>query len=241
VLHGWDWSESSLILDLFTRSQGRLVVAAKGAKKPTSGFRPVLLPFHALAIWLSKPTADPDDEVRGLRAVEWAGSAPLPSSVLMSGFYLNELLLKGLARQDPHPALFDAYADTLAALAPSGADEGGALRAFELALLRELGVLPELNLVTQTTEPVRPERRYGLRPEVGLAPDADGVPGAQWVEIEAALKHGSMDALRHACRPAGPALRGQLRTLVHYHLGTSQLRTRQVGLELQRLAEPTPR
>jgi DNA repair protein RecO (recombination protein O) len=166
----------------------------------------------------------------------------------MSGFYLNELLMKGLARQDPHPALFDAYADTLGTLAVPmqvGADEGTALRAFELVLLRELGLLPALDLVTLTTEPVHAEQRYGLRPEVGLAPDAHGIAGAAWVGIEAALacvnRLGSVAPLRQACRPAAAPLRSVLRTLVHYHLGTAQLRTRQVGLELQRLVEPTPR
>lgn len=245
VLHGWDWSESSLILDLFTRAQGRLVVAAKGAKKPTSNFRPVLLPFHALTVWLSRPNPDAHDEVRALRSVEWAGSAPLPSAALMSGFYLNELVMKGLARHDPHPALYDAYADTLTALAQPAADEGTALRAFELVLLRELGVLPELGQVTLTTAPLQAERRYALRPEVGLAPADDGLPGAAWIEIEAALAYlaraGSVAALRQACRPFAAPLRALLRGLVHYHLDTAQLRTRQVGLELQRLVEPSTR
>jgi DNA repair protein RecO (recombination protein O) len=245
VLHGWDWSESSVILDLLTRSQGRLVVAAKGAKKPTSSFRPVLLPFHALTVWLSRPGPDAADEVRALRAVEWAGSPPLPSAALMSGFYLNELLMKGLARQDPHPLLYDAYADTVATLAQPAADEGVALRAFELVLLRELGVLPALDLVTLTTEPVRSEACYALRPEVGLVPAADGLPGTAWVQIEAALAYAdrarSAAALRQACRPVGAALRGLLRSLVHYHLETAQMRTRRVGLELQRLVEPNAR
>ncbi len=244
VLHAWDWSESSLILDLFTRSQGRLVAAAKGAKKPTSGFRPVLLPFHALTVWLSRPGSE-DDEVRSLRTVEWAGSEPLPTAVLMSAFYLNELLLKGLARQDPHPTLYDAYAETLSVLARARADEGGALRAFELVLLRDLGVLPALDLVTLTAEPVQAGQGHVLHGETGLAPSDAGVAGARWVEIEAALAHrdgaGSLEPLRNACRAAGPGLRPMLREAVHYHLGTTQLRTRQVGLELQRLADPPPR
>ena len=240
VLHGWDWSESSLILDVFTRGQGRLVAVAKGAKKPTSNFRPVLLPFHALTVWLSRANPDSDDDVRTMRSVEWAGSAPLPAAVLMSGFYLNELLMKGLARHDPHPRLFDAYAETLAALA-DGAEEGVALRAFELVFLRELGVLPELDAVTLTTEALRPDARYAIQPEAGIVPDAEGPPGSAWVELQAALTHGSLAALRYACRPQAAALRGPLRALVHYHLGTARLRTREVWLELQRLAEPVPR
>ncbi|NLZ41405.1 MAG: DNA repair protein RecO, partial [Comamonadaceae bacterium] len=191
VLHTWDWSESSLVVDVFTREQGRLAVAAKGAKKPTSNLRPVLLPFHALTLWLSRPRPDADDEVRALRAAEWAGSAPLPAAALMSAFYLNELLMKGLARQDPHPRLFDAYADTLAALGAAAgvaaAEEPAALRAFELVFLRELGVLPELDAVTLSAEPLRAEGRYALRPEAGLAADAGGPSGTAWIELQAAL------------------------------------------------------
>jgi DNA repair protein RecO (recombination protein O) len=245
VLHSYDWSESSLIVELFTRSQGRIVVVAKGAKRPTSNFRPVLLPFHPLVVFLSKPPADGNAEVRSLRAVEWQGGAPLAGPALMSGFYLNELVLKGLARQDPHPALYDAYADSIAALAVPGADEAPALRAFELKLLREMGLLPELDTVTLGSEPVQAAARYSLRPEAGVvvvaADGGHGVPGSALVAMQAALAHGSMAALRQACAGAAAALRGPLRNLVHYHLGITHLRTRQVRLGLQRLAEPASR
>jgi len=249
VLHSYDWSESSLIVDLFTRSQGRVVVAAKGAKRPTSNFRPLLLPFHPLTVWLSRAAAggDDDGEVKSLRAVEWGGGAPLPQAALMSAFYLNELLIKGLARQDPHPALFDAYAETLAALAAPLAAAGRgaapapaeaiALRAFELVLLRELGWLPDLAAVTSSAEPLQAERRYTLQAEAGLVAQGEGLPGALWVALQAALVHGSLPALRQACATSAEALRAPLRHLVHYHLATAQLRTRRVGLQMQRLAQ----
>lgn len=241
VLHSYDWSESSLIVDLYTRSQGRVVVVAKGAKRPTSNFRPLLLPFHPLTVWLSRTAAGDDAEVKSLRSVEWGGGLPLPAAALMSGFYLNELLLKGLARQDPHPALFDAYAETLtvlasAAPAPAADAEAAALRAFEFVLLRELGWLPELNVVTASAEPVHAERRYTLAPEAGVLADPEGAPGATWVALQAALQHGSLAALRQACTGGGSQLRAPLRNLVHYHLSTAQLRSRRVGLQLQRLA-----
>jgi len=118
VLHSYDWSETSLIVELFTRERGRVVVAAKGAKRPTSQLRPVLLPFQRLHVQLGKTPADEAAEIHTLKSAEWAGGVPaVGAAALFSGFYLNELLLKGLARQDPHPALFDAYAATLAALA----------------------------------------------------------------------------------------------------------------------------
>ncbi|MBL8289927.1 MAG: DNA repair protein RecO [Rubrivivax sp.] len=241
VLHSYDWSESSLVVDLFTRSQGRVVVVAKGAKRPTSNFRPLLLPFHPLTVWLSRGTADEHGEVRSLRAAEWAGGEPVPAAALMSAFYLNELVLKGLARQDPHPGLFDAYAAAVAALAAAangaGAeDEAATLRAFELMLLRELGWLPDLDTETASAAPLAPGRGYTLRPDAGLAAQAQGPSGATWVALQAALAHGSFAALRQTCRAEAAALRPPLRNLVHYHLETTHLRTRRLGQQVRRLA-----
>lgn len=244
VLHHHDWSETSLIVELFTREQGRVVVAAKGAKRPTSQLRPILLPFQPVLAHLGKAPADEQAEVRTLRTAEWVGGAPLlAAAALFPGYYLNELLLRLLARQDPHPALFDAYADTLGALATGAGtgDEAVALRAFELLLLRETGVLPDLAQVTITAEPLQPAACYSLRAETGVTPEAQGAPGAAWVAWEAALAHGSPAALRQAVAPHAAALRAPLRTLLHYHLGHIPLRTRQVWQGVQRLAENAPR
>ncbi len=248
VLHQYDWSESSLIVELFTRAQGRVVVVAKGAKRPTSNFRPVLLPFLPLQVQLGKAPKDEASDVVNLRSAEWCGGVPLlPPQALLTAYYLNELLLKLLARQDPHPELFDAYTDTLVALAlaqgsaeatPEPPQEGAVLRAFELVLLRELGVLPELGEVTLTAQPLQPERRYSLHADNGLvADDSAGAPGSAWLAVEPALAAGTMANLRHSCAPAAAALRGPLRALLHYHLGQRPLRTRQVWQGVQRLAE----
>ncbi len=239
VLHRWDWSESSLIVDLFTRELGRVVVVARGAKRPTSQLRPVLLPFQRLAVTLG-PVAGEAAEVHPLRSAEWGGEAPLPGGdALLSGFYLNELLLKLLARQDPHPRLFDAYAATLASLA--GADDAAAqaaLRAFELVLLREIGLLPDLATVTTTQQPVQPHAPYALRPQagvVGAAPGEAAIDGATLLALQRALDVDALGALQAACRDAGARLRAPLREALHYHLGTPVLRTREVLRDLQRL------
>ena len=102
VLHRYDWSESSLILDLFTREQGRVAVAAKGAKRPHSQLRAVLLPFQRCGVSLGRlPVGEGASEVQTLRHAEWAGGpAMLTGAALFSGFYLNELLMKLLARQE---------------------------------------------------------------------------------------------------------------------------------------------
>ena len=239
VLHRYDWSESSLILELFTREQGRLAVAAKGAKRPHSQLRSVLLPFQRVQVTLTRSVAPEGapPEVQTLRSAEYAGGAPMPGgAALFPGFYLNELLLKLLARHDAHAALFDAYAQTLPAL--GAADEAraqAALRAFELVLLRETGVLPDLSVVTQTQQPLREGERYSLS-DAGIAAARDDAPaldGAHWLQLQAALEHGSMEAIAQACRAALPELKLLLRNCLHYHLGSSPLRTRQVMLELQ--------
>ena len=245
VLHRYDWSESSLILDVFTREQGRLAVVAKGAKRPYSQLRSVLLPFQRIQVSLGRvPSGEGASEVQTLRSAEWAGGAAmLTGAALFSGFYLNELLMKLLARHDPHAALFDAYAQTLPSLA--NADDPiaeAALRAFELRLLKETGVLPDLNQVTLTQQPVQQNHRYTLLPEAGVAAArAAGVDvtGDALIGLQAALEHGSLAALQQACAPVLPALKTQLRGLLHYHLGSVPLRTRQVMVDLQSLDRPS--
>ena len=130
---------------------------------------------------------------------------------------------KGLGTPRPAP-------DAIAA-------EAAALRAFELVLLREVGVLPELAVETLTLQALRADRRYTLDAEAGLVVHADGLGADTWVALEAALKHGHGGALRAACTAASVALRAPLRGLLDYHLGHARLRTRDVMRGLQKLTE----
>lgn len=246
VLHRYDWSESSLILDLFTRTQGRVAAVAKGAKKPHSNLRAVLLPFQRINVSLGRlPEGEGAGDIQTLRQAEWAGGpAMLAGAALFSGFYLNELLMKLLARHDAHPALFDAYADTLPAL--SGGNElraQAALRAFELLLLRSIGLLPDLAHVTLRLTATEPGARYALRAESGLVDVAGAdaaLSGQAWAGVQAALDAGNLGALQAACLTELQPLRGQLRALLHYHLGSPLLRTREVMRDLQRLTDVSP-
>jgi len=242
LLHRYDWSESSVILDLFTRERGRLAVVAKGAKRPYSQLRAVLLPFQRINVTLSRGAAADDgaSDVQTLRGAEWAGGAAmLTGAALFSGFYLNELLMKLLARHDPHAALFDAYASTLPELAASDDTRvQAALRAFELTLLAQTGLLPDLSRVTLTQQPVRCEARYGLGPEagVGAARGDDGeLAGNALIDLQAALQHGSIAALQQACQPCLPELKVILRGMIQHQLGNAVLRTRQVMIDVQGL------
>lgn len=243
VLHHYDWSESSVVLDVFTREHGRVVLLAKGAKKPTSNFRPVLLPLQPIRVSYGVNPAQ--EEVHGLRGAEWLGGHVMPTGdALLSGYYLNELLMRLLARDDPHPALFAAYARTVAGLADRERnDKQALLRAFELQLLRGTGWLPALDLQTQTHDALQPEQAYVLVPEAGLRPafEADGsaLSGQQWhtlhMLLEAAGDAAAQGLLETVCAQAGSALRQQLRHLLNYHCGVGTLRTRQMMMDLQTL------
>jgi DNA repair protein RecO (recombination protein O) len=240
VLHRYDWSESSLILEIFTRHHGRIALVAKGAKRPSSNFRPVLLPLQPLQLNFSG-----EAEIRTLKGAEWMGGHVMPTGeALLSGYYVNELLLRLLARDDPHEALFDAYAAVVQVLAgdhgaAQAATQSAALRAFELLVLREVGLLPSLDVQTLTLAALSPGARYALLPEAGLRQAADEEPaleGAQWLALQAALDDPApFSALLRVCAGAGGALRAQLRVLLNYHCGVATLRTRQMMRDLQAL------
>ena len=237
VLHRYDWSESSLILEVFTRHHGRIALVAKGVKRPTSSFRPVLLPLQPLQLAFGG-----DSEIRTLKAAEWMGGHVMPTGdALMSGMYLNELLLTLLARDDPHPGLFDIYGRVVQVIASEhGEALQPALRSFELLLLREIGLLPMLDAQTMTLLDLHPDEHYTLVPEGGLrqtnGADRASLSGAQWGALQMSLNDGSsfMTTLR-ACAEVMSELKPQLRALLNYHCGVSTLRTRQMMIDLQSL------
>ena len=242
VLHRYDWSESSLILEVLTRHHGRIALVAKGAKKPSSNFRPILLPLQPLHLAFGG-----DAEIRTLRSSEWMGGHVMPTGeALMAGYYLNELLIRLLARDDPHPALFDAYALTVHIIAQEGRSSEGlqtlevALRAFELMLLREIGFLPSLKSQTANLANLQTETAYVLIPEGGLraahAEDRSSLTGAQWLLLQTALdSEAPFSQLLQACSSSLQPLKTQLRTLLHYHCGVTSLKTRQMMMDLQNL------
>lgn len=237
VLHRHDWSESSLILEVFTRNHGRVALVAKGAKRPSSSLRPILLPMQPLHIAFSG-----DAEIRTLRSAEWMGGHVMPGGeALLSGYYLNELLLTLLARDDPHSGLFDIYAQVVEAIASGHAEAlSTVLRAFELLLLRETGHLPLLDVQTMTLAELQPQSLYVLVSEGGLRQagnsDRHGVLGRQWQSLQRALESSSALAdTAHACAGIVNELKPQLRALLHYHCGVSTLRTRQMMVDLQSL------
>ncbi|HEU4924882.1 MAG TPA: DNA repair protein RecO [Burkholderiales bacterium] len=165
VLHTYAYKETSLIVEAFTRGFGRVALLARGARRPRSAMRGVLLSFHPLRLgWTASA------ELGNLISAEWAGALPpLAGRALMCGFYLNELVLRLLPRDDPHEALFDCYGEALGALA-AGAAQASVLRSFEKRLLAELGYAPLLEREAASGAPIEPGRRYVYEPDRGPMP-----------------------------------------------------------------------
>jgi DNA repair protein RecO (recombination protein O) len=161
VLHTYPYKETSLIVEAFTRRFGRVALLARGARRPRSAMRGVLLSFHPLRFSWSGSA-----DLANLRDAEWAGGIPLfGGRGLMCGFYVNELLLRLLPRDDPHESLFDVYAEALAALASQ--EVSAVLRGFEKRLLAELGYAPLLDREALSGEPIEPSGSYVYEPDRG--------------------------------------------------------------------------
>lgn len=218
VLHHYDYGETSLLLEVFTRQQGRIGLIAKGARRPRSPLRSALIPFQPLAISFSGR-----GELPTLTAVEASGSATLiGGETLFCGLYLNELLLRLLHRHDPHERLFLSYAQALARL---GADLNAeaTLRVFEKRLLEDIGFGPVLDHDVQDGNPLQPEVHYRYLPERGpvAAEGGDdegiGIQGASLL----ALARESLE---------GEAILAEtkrlMRALLARHLGDRPLATR---------------
>lgn len=160
LMHATNWSETSIIAQVFSRDYGIVTVIAKGAKRPYSVLRPILSAFQPLLLsWSGQ------GEIKTLTRAEIAGLLPLGGRSLMSGWYMNELLLKLLPKEDPHQVLFEAYADALAQLA-DGSPATGALRRFEWTLLNETGYAIEGEVPDFDDRSAEPALRLALRERI---------------------------------------------------------------------------
>ncbi|KAA6185751.1 DNA repair protein RecO [Thiohalocapsa marina] len=217
VLHRRDYSDSSLLLEVFTGEHGRLPLLAKGAKRGRAPSAALLQPFTPLLLaWRGR------GEVQTLVRVEPAGRpVALVGDALYCGFYVNELLTRLLGRQDPHERLFLFYQMVLQELAASR-DLDTPLRRFELRLLAELGYAVELDRDAEQGLPVQPHLYYVYSHERGLlpalSPQGDGAVSGATLQ----------------CLSRGEALSGSqarearrlLRALLAPYLGDRPLRSR---------------
>jgi DNA repair protein RecO (recombination protein O) len=226
VLHSYPYKETSLIVDVFSRDHGRIALVAKGAKRPHSKLRGVLQTFQPLSLgWSGK------GELRTLTGAEWVGGLlPLERDALLCGFYLNELLVKFLARDDPHPALFDHYVATLNQLAHNE-PAPIVLRKFERALLKETGFSGDFTRCASTGEAVVSDQIYVVDPERGPRP---GMPADTWPAV-AGKTLLDMEREDYSDTVTQTQSKFLMRQLLAHHLGGAQLNTRQILIDLMQL------
>ena len=216
ILHARPWRDTSLLLEVVLRESGRRGVVARGARSNMRQ-RGRLQPFRPL--WLELAGRG---ELAQLRNVEeMQAIPPLRGRSLACGYYLNELLMRLLPRNDAHPELFDAYARALGSLA-QGVSEAPILRGFEKELLEQLGWAPDW-LLTQADEPVQAELFYRVEAEQGIT---------LCMPLDAFAIHG--ESLLHLAeqRFDHPASSREIRLVLHHllapHLGTKPLQSREL-------------
>jgi DNA repair protein RecO (recombination protein O) len=227
VLHAYPFRETSLIIETFSRSHGRLAIVARGARRPRSSLRGVLMNFQPLSLsWFGK------GEVRTLHSAEWQGGQPyLQGTALMCGFYLNELLLNLLARDDPHEQLFDYYRATLYRLAHE-TDHAATLRCFERHLLQELGYALVLDREAGSGKAIQTELCYRYVVERGPLPDngdaRTGLPVLGKTMLDMAVDE-------YADPVTAQQSKQLMRMLLNHLLGGKVLLTRELIKDLQKL------
>jgi len=236
VLHTYPFKETSVVAEVFTRGHGRVALIARGARRPASALRGLMQPFTPLLLsWFGKA------ELKTLHAAEWQGGLTAPEGrALMCGFYLNELLLRLLARGDAHEALYDRYLATLEELAREG---GGTdyeratyleriLRRFEKNLLSEIGYGATFDVVADSGAPIQAQARYVFQPERGAlrATGQMGCPVSGQTLIDLATDRFE----RQTTLVEAKAL---MRTLINHTLGAKPLYTRQLLRDLTELTQ----
>lgn len=227
VLHSYPFRETSLVVELFTRNFGRVAVVARGARRPKSALRGVLLAFQPLLVsWSGK------GEVHTLIRAEWHGGYhPMQGLPLICGFYLNELLLKLMARHDAHERLFETYAGTLVSLSPES-EPAAILRGFEKELLRELGYAVTLDRDVESGHPIAAEQRYTYVVERGPTTAVNGDRSGVELLGQTLLDMQSDNYSNAVTQQQSKAL---MRALINHLLGDQVLHTRQLLRDLQEI------
>lgn len=227
VLHSQAYKETSLLVEVLTRDYGRISLVARGARRPRADIRGALLPFAPLTVdWFGKT------ELKTLASVDWLGGQPqLSGTALLSGFYLNELLMRLLAKEDPHTRIFRDYAHTIQALAERRSTIPVVLRRFEYALLVGLGYAPLLTVEADGITPIHAARDYLYRPSHGAIPRPAHLPRACPVSGETLLAIARDDFSQPRIQAEAKTL---LRALLAEHLNGATLTSREILDTIQR-------
>ncbi len=230
VLHQRSFRDTSLIVDLLTRDDGRVAVVARAARRPRSPLASIRSCFVPLAIrWRGR-----GDLLTLLQAEPVAAIEPLSGHALFSGFYVNELLMKLLTRSAPCPDVFELYGDVIHRLTGTADDDVSGLqqtlRLFELRLLCALGYAPLLNQEAENGLPIDEQRRYLYRHQTGPVSWIDGRSMDEGILVTGktllALYRGELKSPQ-TYREA----KQLMRFVLSHHLGGKPIRSRELYRE----------
>ena len=223
VLHTYPFKETSLVVELFSKQFGRITAVAKGARRPRSTMRGMLQSFQLLSgAWSGK------NELKTLHSLDWnSGLTLIRGEALMCGFYMNELLLRLLPREDAHETLFEYYTNTMQTLA-DGSDLATTLRRFELKLLQEMGYAVPL-LTDENGQKVEVEKTYRYEAEYGACELTSTRNGVQ-LSGKTLLDMADDDYSDSFTQSQSKQL---MRYLLAHYLGDKPLHTRQLLIDLQ--------
>jgi len=161
LLHSQPFKETSLLMNVFTKDNGRINMVANGAKRLNYKKRGLLQAFVPITVeWVGK---------RGLVTLKQVESRgyfyELKGKNLMNGLYVNELLIRFLSILDPHKLLFLEYQSLVKKLSIGNCQEN-TLRLFEKSLLKYIGY--EVNLKYDSNMRLLKEGYYyDYHPEIG--------------------------------------------------------------------------
>lgn len=175
ILHARAWRETSLLLDVFSRDFGRVGLVARGVRRPRARLpRSLLEPMQMLRLdWTGR------GELQTLTAVEPAATPhAFRGDALLSAMYVNELLVRLTARNDPHSHLFDRYRDLLNELSDT-TSLAWSLRCFECDLLGAIGYALQLDMAADTENPIEADDTYDYLPEQGAVAAANHPDGVR--------------------------------------------------------------
>lgn len=170
ILNRKPYRENSLLVDLFTESQGKITCIARPAKKRGKVMRGSLEPFRYLQIdWAGR------GDIFSLRQADERGRHYLSVEQMLKALYFNELILRLAYPSHPLSDLFLYYKNSLHALSKS--DDMRIVMNFELYLLFSLGHSLNFSQTNDTGDEILPDRQYRFIPELGISSDGKGIAG----------------------------------------------------------------
>lgn len=226
LLHHRPFRDTSRILDILSRDYGRLSLVARGARSAKSRLQGILRPFIPLSLsWVMR------SDLGTLTGADMSATAfTLSGDALLSGYYVNELLLKFQHQHDPQPGIFDLYGTTVARLS-AGGSVAASLRQFEMELLRMLGYALNLDHDTESQQALHADSLYEYRVDQGPVPVSDRRGPRVYTGAQLGAIREQQFSRPGVLRDAGRLLRD----VIAFHLHGKELQSRKVMMELRRM------